>query len=53
MGHTLNTYHPPGPQPTMVGPNPDQSSDRYLVPDDCDFFAVCSPVSGLMTVPFG
>jgi hypothetical protein len=51
--HTLNTYNPPGLNPTMVGPNPNQSPDRYLVPDDRDFFAVYRPVPGPVTVPFG
>ena len=27
--HTLITYNPPGLNPTMVGPNPNQSPDRY------------------------
>jgi hypothetical protein len=52
--HTLITYthgaH--GLVPTMVGPNPMQSPDRYLVPDDRDFFAVYEPVPGPVTVPF-
>ena len=52
--HTLITYthgrH--GLNPTMVGPNPMQSPDRYLVPDDRDFFAVYEPVPGPVTVPF-
>jgi len=52
--HTLITYihgaH--GLVPTMVGPNPMQSPDRYLVPDDRDFFAVYQPVPGPVTVPF-
>ena len=52
--HTLITYthgaH--GLVPTMVGPNPMQSSDRYLVPDDRDFFAVYRPLPGPVTVPF-
>ena len=39
--------------PTMVGPNPMQSSDRYLVPDDRDFFAVYRPLPGPVSVPFG
>jgi hypothetical protein len=51
--HTLITYNPPGLNATMVGPNPNQSSDRYLVPDDRDFFAVYRPVPGPVTVPFG
>ena len=51
--HSLNTYNPPGLNPTMVGPNPNQSPDRYLVPDDRDFFAVYRPMPGPVTVPFG
>ncbi len=52
--HTLITYtHNPGLVPTMVGPNPNQSADRYLVPDDRDFFAVYLPLPGPVTVPFG
>jgi len=51
--HNLITYthgsH--GLVPTMVGPNPMQSSDRYLVPDDRDFFAVYRPRPGPVTVP--
>ncbi len=52
--HTLITYtHNSGLVPTMVGPNPLQSADRYLVPDDRDFFAVYLPLPGPVTVPFG
>jgi hypothetical protein len=52
--HTLITYtHNPGLVPTFVGPNPMQSVNRYLVPDDRDFFAVYLPVPGPVTVPFG
>ena len=53
--HTLITYThgPHGLNPTMVGPNPMQSPDRYLVPDDRDFFAVYKPEPGPVTVPFG
>ena len=52
--HTLITYtHNPGLVPTMVGPNPNQSVNRYLVPDDRDFFAVYLPQPGPVTVPFG
>jgi hypothetical protein len=51
--HTLITYthgaH--GLVPTMVGANPMQSPDRYLVPDDRDFFAVYRPQPGPVTVP--
>jgi hypothetical protein len=40
--------------PTVVGPNPMQSSDRYLVPDDRDFFAVYVPLrSGHRPVQLG
>jgi hypothetical protein len=52
--HTLITYgHDPGLVPTVVGPNPNQSANRYLVPDDRDFFTVYEPVPGPVTVPFG
>jgi hypothetical protein len=52
--HTLITYaHDPGLVPTMVGPNPNQSANRYLVPDDRDFFAVYLPQPGPVSVPFG
>jgi hypothetical protein len=52
--HTLMTYtHDPGLVPTMVGPNPNQSDNRYLVADDRDFFAVYTPLPGPVTVPFG
>jgi hypothetical protein len=51
--HSLNTYDPPGLNPTQVGPNPNQSPDRYLVPDDRDFFTVYLPVPGPVSVPFG
>jgi hypothetical protein len=51
--HTLITYthgaH--GLVPTLVGANPMQSPDRYLVPDDRDFFAVYQPRPGPVTVP--
>jgi hypothetical protein len=51
--HTLITYtHSPGLVPTMVGPNPNQSADRYLVSDDRDFFAVYLPLPEAVTVPF-
>ena len=52
--HTLITYthgaH--GLHPTMIGSNPMQSPNRYLVPDDRDFFAVYRPQPGPVTVPF-
>jgi len=52
--HTLITYThgANGLVPTMVGANPMQSSNRYLVPDDRDFFAVYLPLPGPVTVPF-
>jgi hypothetical protein len=52
--HTLITYtHDSGLVPTMVWPNPMQAPDRYLVPDDRDFFAVYLPLPGPVSVPFG
>ena len=52
--HTLITYtHNPVSFRPWSGPNPNQSADRYLVPDDRDFFAVYLRVPGPMTVPFG
>ncbi|MBV9796056.1 MAG: phosphodiester glycosidase family protein [Actinobacteria bacterium] len=52
--HTLITYTHDGGRlvPTMVGANPMQSPNRYLVPDDRDFFAVYQPQPGPVTVPF-
>ncbi len=51
--HTLITYsHRNGLGPTMVEPQPQQSPDRYLTPDDRDFMAVFSKVPGPVTVPF-
>ena len=53
--HTLITYtHNDNGDlvPRLVGPNPMQSSNRYLVPDDRDFFAVYLPQPGPVTVPF-
>jgi hypothetical protein len=51
--HTLITYsHQNGLAPTMVEPQPQQSPDRYLTPDDRDFMAVFSKVPGPVTVPF-
>ena len=52
--HTLITYtHQHGHLvPTMVEPQPMQSVNRYLVPDNRDFFAVYRRVPGLVTVPF-
>jgi len=51
--HTLITYtHHDGLHPTMVEPQPMQSPDRYLVPDDRDFFAVYRRLPGPISVPF-
>ena len=51
--HTMITYsHKSGLGPTMVEPQPQQSRDRYLSPDDRDFMAVFSKVPGPVTVPF-
>lgn len=51
--HTLITYsHRNGLDPTMVEPQPNQSVDRYLYPDDRDFFAVYERVPGPVVVPF-
>jgi hypothetical protein len=49
----LITYSNPGAVgATEVGPNPMQSTNRYLVPDDRDFFAVYRRLPGPVTVPF-
>jgi Phosphodiester glycosidase len=51
--HTLITYsHDHGFVPKLVEPQPNQSPNRYLEPDDRDFFAVYRRVSGPVTVPF-
>jgi hypothetical protein len=52
--HTLITYNRQHGRlvPTMVEPQPMQSADRYLVPDNRDFFAVYRRVPGPVTVPF-
>jgi len=51
--HTLITYnHKSGLVPTIVEPQPMQPTDRYLVPDDRDFFAVYRRLPGPVTVPF-
>jgi hypothetical protein len=51
--HTLITYsHEHGLGPTMVEPQPNESVDRYLYPDDRDFFAVYRRIPGPVTVPF-
>ena len=50
--HTLITYtHRRGLHPRMVEPQPNQSADRYLEPDDRDFFAVYRRLPGAVTVP--
>jgi Phosphodiester glycosidase len=50
--HTLITYtHHNGLIPRMVEPQPNQSPDRYLVPDDRDFFAVYKRLPGPVTDP--
>jgi hypothetical protein len=50
--HTLITYtHDQGLVSKMVEPQPHQSSDRYLIPDDRDFFAVYRRLPGPITVP--
>lgn len=50
--HTLITYtHHRGLLPRMVEPQPNQSADRYLVPDDRDFFAVYQRLPGPVAVP--
>jgi hypothetical protein len=52
--HTLITYtHKHGLTPTMVEPQPMQSPNRYLAPDDRDFMAVYRRLPGRVTVPFG
>jgi Phosphodiester glycosidase len=51
--HTLITYtHHNGLIPRMVEPQPNESVDRYLVPDDRDFLAVYKRLPGPVTVPF-
>ena len=50
--HTLITYsHRNGLTPRVVGAQPQQSSNRYLVPDDRDFFAVYQRQPGPITDP--
>ncbi len=50
--HTLIAYtHDHGLVPKMVEPQPHQSADRYLLPDDRDFFAVYRRLPGPITVP--
>jgi Phosphodiester glycosidase len=49
---SLITYsHHGGLSPTKVVPNVMQSTTRYLVPDDRDFFAVYRRLPGPVTVP--
>ena len=51
--HSMITYsHRNGLDPTMVEPQPNQSPDRYLTPDDRDFMAVYTRIPGPVTVPF-
>ena len=51
--HTLITYtHHHGLVPTLIEPQPMQSPNRYLVPDNRDFFAVYRRLPGPVTVPF-
>ncbi len=42
-----------GRDPVAVVPNPQQSSYRYLTPDQRDFFAVYTRAGGVASVPFG
>jgi len=50
--HTLIAYtHHNELIPQMVEPQPNQSPDRYLVPDDRDFFAVYKRLPGPITDP--
>jgi uncharacterized membrane protein len=50
--HRLIVYtHDQGLVAKMVEPQPHQSSDRYLGPDDRDFFAVYRRLPGPITVP--
>jgi hypothetical protein len=50
--HTLIVYsHDHGFFPKMVEPQPNASPERYLAPDDRDFFAVYQPQPGPVTVP--
>jgi hypothetical protein len=51
--HTMITYsHRNGLGAMMVEPQPQQSPDRYLTPDDRDFMAVFAKAPGPVTVPF-
>ena len=50
--HTLITYgHDNGLVPRLVEPQPNQSRDRYLTPDDRDFFAAYKRLPGPVTDP--
>jgi hypothetical protein len=50
--HTLIAYtHHNRLIPRMVEPQPNQPADRYLVPDDRDFFAVYKRLPGAITDP--
>lgn len=50
---TLISYtHDKRLAPTKIVPNYQQSADRYLVPDDRDFFAVYRRLPGPTSVPF-
>jgi hypothetical protein len=44
--------HDPQLDPIKIVPNWQQSAQRYLVPDDRDFFAVYARVPGPVTVPW-
>ena len=52
--HSLITYSHTkhGLVPKFVEPQPNQSPNRYLVPDDRDFFAVYRRLPGPISVPF-
>jgi len=51
--HTLITYTRHNALiPRMVEPQPNQSANRYLEPDDRDFFAIYRRLAGPVTVPF-
>jgi len=51
--HTLITYrHKHGLHPTLVEPQPNHTAERYLTPDDRDFFAVYRRMPGPVTDPF-
>jgi hypothetical protein len=51
--HTLITYnHKGGFHATLVEPQPNHTAQRYLTPDDRDFFAVYRRLPGNFTVPF-